>query len=206
MDISFALLLIVCCILGIWAFTATQKNVFYEKQVTELKDKLTDKSQSLNDGPSYSDVLTPELVCQAVRTNGYVPELRDEAVFFMINGETYTIITGRLPIVTVYKGYALTESDYDIPLLREACHRLSDDMIMVKAFVSDEADGINFQLTASEHCYGNFCASLGRYINIIDEAVVRNRMKYDDVVKEKELAAEGGHKQENNVISAANYS
>lgn len=203
MEFSFALLMIVSCILGVWAFIMTERNISNERKLKEMQEK---QAAAIPDAESYSAVLTPELISEAVRANGYVPNTTEHSVDFKIQGETYVVLTGRLPVLTLYKGYALDKADYDMDLLRQACHRLSDEMIMVKAFVSDDEDGINFQVTTLEHCFGNFCASLGRSIDIINEAVDRNRAIYHEMEEARDRRASAGSLPERASASSASFS
>lgn len=187
MDIPFAFLLIVSCALGVWAVTATQRNNSLKKKNDELEDKSPSSKQIVGVDTSYSEALTPELVCQAVKTNGYVPVMHQDCVVFKVQGETYAIFTDRLPILTLYKGYNIDKSDYDIRLLKEACIRTTYDIIMAKASVDDDETGMCFRIAVSEHCYGNFCASLERYISVLDDAAKRSQLFYDELLKEQEI-------------------
>ena len=184
MDIPFAFLLIVSCALGVWAVTATQRNNSLKKKNDELDDKSPSSRQYAGDEPSYSAELTPELVCQAVKTNGYVPVMYKDFIVFKVQGETYAIFTDRLPILTLHKGYNIDKSDYDIRLLKEACVRTTYDIIMAKASVEDDETGMFFRIDVSEHCYGNFCASLERYISVLDGAAKRSQLFYDELLNE----------------------
>lgn len=202
MEFSFALLLIVSCILGAWAFIMTERNLSFEKKLKEMNTS----AKASPDAVRYSAVLTPELVAEAVRANGYVPTITELSVDFKIQGETYAVLTERLPVLTLYKGYALDKSDYDMDFLRQACHRLSDEMIMVKAFVGDDEAAINFQVTTLEYCFGNFCASLCHSIDIINEAVDRNRAIYHNL-KEAQVKSTGSESlPEHPATSATSFS
>lgn len=203
MEFSFALLMIVSCILGVWAFIMTERNISNGRKLKEMEVK---QAAATPDAERYSAVLTPELIAEAVRANGYVPTSNECSVDFKIQGETYALLTGRLPVLTLYKGYALDKSDYDIDLLRQACHQLSDEMIMVKAFVNDNEDAINFQITTLEHCFGNFCASLCRSIDIINEAVDRNRAIYHEMEETRNRCDSAASLPENTSASSASFS
>ena len=203
MDLSFALLMIVSCILGVWALIATERNMSYERNLKELQEN---QVSATPDAGKYSAALTPELIAEAVRANGYVPAITEQAVDFMILGESYSVMTDRLPVVTLFKGYTLDKTKYDMDLLKQAFHRLSDDMIMVKAFVNDDDETVSFRVIALEYCFGNFCASLGRSIDIINEAVELSKAIYHQLEEAQNKCAGTGFLSEKMSAPGANFS
>lgn len=192
MDFSFALLTIVCCILGVWAFAETRRNITAEKSNRDLLSKLNAGDMA----GGYSEVLTVELAAKAVNANGYVPSIFGKSVHFKIQGETYAIYLERMPVVIIFKRYSLDRTEYDLDLLREAFHKTSDELIMVKAFVDEDGEGISFQIAALENCYGHFCDSLERYVGIIDNAVDLSRLRYHELEEARAHCLEAGHPEE----------
>ena len=45
--------------------------------------------------------LNRELIMEAIRYNGFVPEAEDNWIFFKKQGDTYGVVTERLPILAV---------------------------------------------------------------------------------------------------------
>ena len=70
--------------------------------------------------------LTPDLVADVVKFNGYVPDKKEDAVFFMVQGEHYCVTTDMLPCVAIIKRFNISEDGYDIELIREAARKNPD--------------------------------------------------------------------------------
>lgn len=130
--------------------------------------------------------LTPALVADAVKFNGYVPSTEDDRVVFMIQGERYSVATDRLPYMVVMKSYSLDSNEYDMPLMREAAARTGEERLLGKVSIPVEGDRLTFYVTAIEHKYGHFRDVLNEYIKVIAdlEAVFGNM--YSGLVKQKE--------------------
>ena len=115
-----------------------------------------------------SEPLTIDRIADAIRFNGYVPEIREDTVFFRVQGETYFVDAERLPLFFLIKGYNIDPADWDVDLMREAAHRMSDELAMVKAGVSDDDKVIRFFIAAQDRNYASFRDNLPAYLNILE--------------------------------------
>lgn len=130
--------------------------------------------------------LTPELVEDALKYNGYVPAAEDMFVVFMIQGERYFVRTDRLPYFMIEKPYSLDKDKYDIVLLREAASRITDSIFIGKIFLSEDGENLRFQADAYEPTYGHLRDSIGCYLGVIHEMQKQLHDVYEDMLKRKE--------------------
>ncbi len=125
---------------------------------------------------------------EAIRFNGFVPEMDGHMITFISQGDHYFIDAERFPVLVLMKYYNVDHSKWDIDLMYKAAHLVSDELIMAKViFIGEQEDGISFQITAIENKYGHFKDCLTRYISIIEESQARMREIYNDLyAKQKE--------------------
>lgn len=132
--------------------------------------------------------LDRKLITEAIRYNGFVPEAdADEHwIFFKKQGDTYGIVTERLPMFTIMRHYDLDKNEWDMELLHQAAHKVSDDIIMAKVLITGEdEDGISFQLTSFEDDYDHLKDFLCQYLSIIDESYARLFDIYNELENKK---------------------
>lgn len=116
-----------------------------------------------------SESLTIDKIAEAIRFNGYVPEIRDgTTVVFRVQGETYLVDAERLPLFFLIKGYNIDPAEWDVDLMREAAHKLSDELAMVKAAVSDDDKTLRFFIGAQDRNYASFRDNLSAYLGILE--------------------------------------
>ena len=132
--------------------------------------------------------LDRELIMEAIRYNGFVPEADadDNWIFFKKQGDTYGIVTERLPMFTIMRHYDLNKNEWDMELLHQAAHMVSDEIVMAKVlFTGEDEDGISFQLTSFEGDYVHLKDFLCRYLSIIDESYARLFVAYNELEKRR---------------------
>ena len=132
--------------------------------------------------------LDRELIMEAIRYNGFVPEVdADEHwIFFKKQGDTYGIVTERLPMFTIMRHYDLDKNEWNMELLHQAAHKVSDDIIMAKVLLTGEdEDGISFQLASFEDDYDHLKDFLCQYLSIIDESYARLFDIYNELENKK---------------------
>ena len=113
--------------------------------------------------------LDRELIMEAIRYNGFVPEVDTDEnwIFFKKLGLTYGIVTERLPMFIIMRHYDLDKNEWNMELLHQAAHKVSDDVIMAKVLLTGEdEDGISFQLTSFEDDYDHLKDFLCQYLSI----------------------------------------
>ena len=130
--------------------------------------------------------LDKELIMEAIRHNGFVPEAEDNWIFFKKQGDTYGIVTERLPTFIIMRHYDLDKKEWNMELLRQAAHKVSDEIIMAKVLLTGEDEnGISFQITSFEDNYDHLKDFLCQYLSIIDESYARLFDTYNELENQK---------------------
>lgn len=123
--------------------------------------------------PSVDDLdlreLNPDLVAEAIKYNGYVPEMGEDCVSFMVQGERCIVTTDRLPFLTVIRHYSLDPEDCDNELLRDAASKATCGLLMGKCWISDDNKVLTFSTTGIEPKYGHFRDALVKYLGVLSD-------------------------------------
>lgn len=151
-----------------------------------LKHEPAETEDRSEEGPQP---LTVEKIADAVRMEGFFPEIEESGVRFKAQGESFYIDAERLPLVFIVKGYNLDPKDWEMDLLRNAAHLMSDALIMVKATISDDEKSLNFFIAAQDRNYESFRANLASYLRIIEDGQRKMNDEYHRMVDEKREAA-----------------
>lgn len=133
-------------------------------------------------GDADDPALTADLVCDALRYNGFVPETEEGAVKFRSQGEVYRIVTETLPYVTVGQWFSLEKDKLDMRLFRQATADVTRSMVIGKAALSDDGLAVRFSVNAWENRYSHFRDALPVYMDIIKETQGRHRQRYNELV------------------------
>ncbi len=137
------------------------------------------------DGQDLRD-LTPELVAEAVRFNGYVPDKKEDAVFFMIQGEHYCVPTDMLPCVAIMKRYDIREGEYNIPLMREAAGKATISRFMGKVGLSDDGKTLTLLTASLQKKYGNFRDVFNDMVSVVNDMENLLGETYNQLLHDKE--------------------
>lgn len=130
--------------------------------------------------------LDRDLIMEAIRYNGFVAEAEDNWIFFKKQGDTYGIVTERLPMFIIMRHYDLDKNEWNMELLRQAAHKVSDEIIMAKVLLTGEDEnGISFQITSFEDNYEHLKDFLCQYLSIIDESYARLFDTYNELENKK---------------------
>ena len=151
----------------------------------ELLKRVPDPGEG---GSGQVGPLTPEQIAEAIRKEGYIPEIDTDLVRFKIQGENYFVQTDRLPLLFLIKGYNLDPADWDLDLLREAAHLMSDDLAMVKATVGDDGTSLSYFVATRDRNYESFRQNLSSYLSILEEGQRKLDEEYHRMEDEKEEA------------------
>lgn len=130
--------------------------------------------------------LTPDLVADVVKFNGYVPDKKEDAVFFMVQGEHYCVTTDMLPCVAIMKRFDISEGDYDIALMREAARKTTESRFMGKSCVSEDRKTLIFFTASLEPKYGHFCDVFNDMVSIVNDIENLFGETYNQMVRDKE--------------------
>ena len=162
----------------------------------EKKDAETpvEKQEAKAPAPSKEALLTPAAVSGCMRAAGYVPEKREDGFAFTKEDETYLIDMSRNPQLFISKSYLLSAGDWDVELLQRAAHQMADEIIMIKADISDVVDEegnrvLRFYVVMIERTVRGFRENLKDYIRIIDDGERRMRDLYHRLEDETKDAA-----------------
>lgn len=121
-----------------------------------------------------SKSLDTNLTMEAIRSNGFEPELNGHWISFSVKGELYYVNTEYLPILIMMERYNIDSKEWDLRLVRQAAQQVSDDMVMVKVFLLDKSDyTITFQIASIENKYEHLNDCLTNYIDILRESKIR---------------------------------
>ena len=133
--------------------------------------------------------LTVEKIADAVRMEGFFPEIEETGIRFKSQGESFYVDAERLPLIFVLKGYNIDPNDWEMDLLKDAAHRMSDALIMVKATFSDDERSLNFFVAVQDRNYVSFRTNLTYYMRIIEDGQRKMNEEYHRMVDEKREAA-----------------
>lgn len=194
--LAFTIFLGVACVVLLVMLSAQDnKNTKLEVENSLIKGRMEGLQEKLAlQAPAADEPLTAEGIAEAIRRAGYVPEVNENWVRFMIQGEPFYVETGRLPQVFVLRQYNVDTKEWEMDILRHAAHVMSDDLIMIKATFDDDVDenggtGLRFFVAAMDRNYSSFRDNLIGYIHLIEDGRQRMNEVYEKLVKEKRDAA-----------------
>ena len=167
------------------------------KNMEEAQRKTLATEQPKKEGrlaPSAEVPLTVSGIVDCVRGAGFEPERSEDSVSFMRDGELNLIDTSRLPQLFILKGYLFDPQEYDLDAMRRAAHQMSDQVIMVKAFIGDEPDSegklrMHYFLAAMDRTLTGFRKNLRDYLRIMDDGQQSMSEIYDRLINAKKDAA-----------------
>ena len=129
--------------------------------------------------------LTPELLDDVVRNNGFSPnEIDADWVGFKWQGEQYFISTDTLPGVQFYKGYSYGD-DCSLDLLKEAATRAMEETWYGHIAFTEEEKTISFRVFAIEKSVEHFTDSFMDYMNMLNHLIKCHRYFYQKLEEEK---------------------
>ena len=191
MTIIISSLLSVVIAVLLWdRYRESRKSVEEIKRLVEINNGLFKRIPvSFSETDPEIQPLTIEKIADAIRLEGYVPEIEEDGVSFKAQGEGYYIDAERLPLIFIVKGYSVDPNDWEMDFLREAAHRMSDALIMVKAGISNDNKSLNYFIAAQDRNYESFRANLTSYLRIIEDGQRKMNDEYHKMVDEKREAA-----------------
>ena len=128
-------------------------------------------------------------IADAVRMEGFFPEVEETGVRFKGQGESFYVDAERLPLFFVVKSYNVDPDNWEMDLLRDAAHLMSDALILVKATFSDDGRTLNFFVAAQDRNYESFRANLTHYMRIIEDGQRKMNEEYNRMLDERREAA-----------------
>ena len=129
--------------------------------------------------------LTIEKIADAIRMEGYFPDIEEGGVSFKVQGERYFVSTDRFPLLFIVKSYSIDPTVWEMDLLREAAHRMSDNLIMVKASISDDDRAMNFFVAAQDRNFESFRANFVSYLSVLFDGQQMLGDEYNHLLEER---------------------
>ena len=184
-------------------------------EINRLRDSAQTKSgEALVSRPPVDNQdlwdLTPDLVADVVKFNGYVPDKKEDAVFFMVQGERYYVPTDMLPCVAIMKRFSISEGNYDIALMREAARKTTESKFMGKAGVSEDGKSLIFFTASIEPKYGHFRDVFNDSVSVVNDTENLFGETYNQMLRDKEdmakleangIPVESAGKREGKIVS-----
>ena len=160
------------------------------KRQQETNLELLKRIPVTNEGEAgRAEPLTTEKIADALRMEGFFPEIEENWVKFKVQGEGYFVDANRLPLLFLIKSYNVDPNDWEMDLLRQAAHKMSDELVMVKATFSDDGKSMRFFVAAQDRNYESFRANLTSYLRILEDGERLMNDEYHKMVDEKREAA-----------------
>lgn len=160
------------------------------KQQRETNLELLKRIPVTSEGEAgRSEQLNIGKIADAVRMEGFFPEVEETGVRFKGQGESFYVDAERLPLFFVVKSYNVDPDNWEMDILRDAAHLMSDALILVKATFSDDGRTLNFFVAAQDRNYESFRANLTHYMRIIEDGQRKMNEEYNRMVDEKREAA-----------------
>ena len=159
------------------------------KGLNEANRELVKRIPVLNGGDSVQEPLTVEKIADAVRFEGFFPEIEDKLVIFRVQGRTYYVDANRLPLVFLVKPFDIDPGELEMDLFKAAAHSMSDKLVMVKATISDDEKHMRYFVATRDRNFESFRANLTAYMGILDDGQHLMNDTYDQLLDEKRKAA-----------------
>ncbi len=175
----------------------TEENTQLKSRLEAIQLRKTEVVPEKKEVPSVPEIqpeepLTAEMIALAIQDQhyGYVQEVTEDTIRFVVKDLTYAIYTDRLPQIVLTLRFRVDSAKHDINLLRRAAYQMSDEIIMVKTQIDDEPgeDGLYslfFFLVAMDRNYSSFKSNLNNYITIIEDGRQRMGEHYDRLENER---------------------
>ncbi len=189
-NILILILVISSVIYLIWNRNNLVKEIQRQK---EGNQELLKRIPVTNDGGGGIEPLSVEQIADAIRFEGYYPEIEDNYVKFKVQGEGYYVDANRLPLLFILKGYGVDPNEWEMDLLKDAAHKMSDQLVMVKATFSDDDKDMRFFVAARDRNYESFRGNFTSYLSILEDGQRVMNEEYNKMLDEKRAAALKAH-------------
>lgn len=194
------ILVIVTVVLGIFLWDRYKEQKDYIQALLKRIPVAKEETAGL-------EPLTMEKISEAIQFNGYVPQMEEGFVTFRIQGETFLVDATRMPLLFVVKSYSVNPDDWEMDILREAAHRMSDDFVMVKTTLAEDGKSMRCFVAVMDRNVESFRTNLPYYASLIEDGLRHMDELYRQMVEERRDAALAAQptippvQQENKVLS-----
>lgn len=159
------------------------------KGMKEVNKELLKRILPTNSSDATKEQLTIEMIADAVRFEGFFPEIEDKLVIIRVQGRTYYVDANRLPLIFLVKPFDIDPNELEMDLFKAAAHRMSDRLVMVKATISDDEKRIRYFVVSRDRNFESFRANLTAYMGMLDDGQHLMKETYNQMVDEKRKAA-----------------
>lgn len=191
--IAIIISIVLCIVLGAILRDRKEENDKLTEAVKRQQEtnlELLKRIPVTNEGEAgRAEPLSVEKIADALRMEGFFPEIEENWVKFKVQGEGYFVDANRLPLLFLIKSYNVDPNDWEMDLLRQAAHKMSDELVMVKATFSDDGKSMRFFVAAQDRNYESFRANLTSYLRILEDGERLMNDEYHKMVDEKREAA-----------------
>jgi hypothetical protein len=159
------------------------------KGLKESNQELLKRIPIVNEGSFDKESLTVDKIADAIRFEGFFPEVENNLVMFRVQGKVYYVDTTRLPLLFVVKPFEIDPNELEIDLFKAAAHSMSDQLVMVKASISDDEKRMRYFIATRDRNYESFRANLTVYMRLLDDGQYMMNETYNQLVQEKHKTA-----------------
>ncbi|MBQ6311210.1 MAG: hypothetical protein IJK74_06650 [Bacteroidales bacterium] len=164
----------------------------YNKAKPKMKKTTQTPGHTLEE---YTRQLNVETAMEAIKYNGFIPETDGTWIRFMVQGEKFFVDVTRCPVVHFSYSFSI-DQNHNVEDMKKAMLLLSDRIIMGRAYIEEDNEGISFIVDSFERNYGHFRDTLNDYINLLYETRRRFGILYDEIQTKRN--------EENKIISQIN--
>lgn len=159
-----------------------------ENKVAQLSIRIDDirNREASNIGRRTQTPLTPELIRDVIRSNGFIPLPSDdpEWIPFKWQGEVYFVSSNSLPGIQFYKGFSYKDGEHQ-DLLKKAAEMAKDEIWYGHInFTEDEV--MSFRIFAIEKSLEHFTESFMDYMRMLENLIDCHRHFYQQMLNERE--------------------
>lgn len=131
--------------------------------------------------------LTPELVNDVIRNNGFIPLPSNDSKWipFKWQGEIFFISTNSLPGIQFYKGFSYKD-DNNPDILKKSAEMTMNELLYGRITFSEEDDVMAFRVLAVEKSVEHFTETFMDYMKLLENMVDCHRYFYQQLLHEKE--------------------
>ena len=185
--------IVLSIVLGVLLRDSKEENEKMNEAVNRQQEanlELLKRIPVTNEGEAgRAEPLSVGKIADALRMEGFFPEVEDNWIKFKVQGEGYFVDANRLPLLFVVKSYNVDPDDWEMDLLREAAHKMSDELVMVKATFSDDGKSMRYFVAAQDRNYESFRANITPYLRILEDGERLMNNEYHKMMDEKREAA-----------------
>lgn len=159
-----------------------------EAKIRQLTSQVETKQVRTMSTVSTSQTrLTPELVNDVIRNNGFIPLPSNDSEWipFKWQGEVFFVSTNSLPGIQFYKGFSYKDDDNQ-DILKKAAEMTMDELWYGRITFSEEDDVMAFRVFAVEKGVEHFTETFMDYMKILENMVDCHRHFYQQLLHEKE--------------------